>query len=70
MQRNGKVRFESIDAMVSTERACVWTLGGVLTDEQFERLLDESETALRPFVTDDGAIEFDMPSLIVRAGKP
>ena len=48
--RHGKVRFKSIDALVSTERACVWTLGGVLTDEQFERLLKESKKTLRPFV--------------------
>ena len=68
-QHNGKVRFQSIDALVSTERACVWTLGGVLTDEQFRQLLKESETALRPFVIDDGTIEFDMPSLIITARK-
>jgi SAM-dependent methyltransferase len=69
VRRNGKVRFKSIDALVSTERACVWTLGGVLTDEQFARLLKESETALNPFVIDSGTIEFDMPSLIIRAQK-
>lgn len=65
----GKVRFNSIEALVSTERACVWTLGGVLDDEQFARLLAESETVLRPFVTDDGTIEFDMPSLIATTQK-
>ena len=70
VQRNEKVRFRSINALVSTERACAWTLGGVLTDEQFERLLKESETSLRPFVIDSGAIEFDMPSLIIKARKP
>jgi SAM-dependent methyltransferase len=69
VQRNGTVRFRSIGALVSAERACVWTLGGVLTDRQFERLLTESETALRPFVIDDGTIEFDMPSLIIKARK-
>ncbi|QFI68703.1 class I SAM-dependent methyltransferase [Sinorhizobium alkalisoli] len=69
VQRNGKVRFKSIDALVSTERACVWTLGGVLTDQQFEVLLKESETALRPFVINGGKIEFDMPSLIIKAWK-
>jgi SAM-dependent methyltransferase len=69
LQRNGKVRFKSIDAMVSTERACVWTLGGALTDKQFEQLLKESESALRPFVVDGGTIEFDMPSLIITAQK-
>ncbi|MCA1490742.1 class I SAM-dependent methyltransferase [Ensifer sp. NBAIM29] len=69
VQRNGKVRFKSIDALVSTERACVWTLGGVLTDQQFEELLKESETALRPFLINGGKIEFDMPSLIIKACK-
>ena len=37
VQRQGTVRFASIDALVSTERACVWTLGGLLDDAQFER---------------------------------
>ena len=69
VQRSGKVRFESIDALVSTERACVWTLGGVLSDAQFELLLKEAETALKPFAIDGGAIEFDMPSLIMKARK-
>lgn len=68
VRRNGKVRFGSIGAMVSTERACVWTLGGVLTNEQFERLLKESEVTLEPFLT-SGAVEFDMPSLVIRASK-
>ena len=63
------VRFESIDALVSTERACVWTLGGVLDDEQFAQLLNESRTALEPFVTSGRAIQFDMPSLITTARK-
>jgi SAM-dependent methyltransferase len=69
VRRSGKVRFPSIDALVSTERACVWTLGGVLTGAQFERLLEEAGTVLRPFVTDGGSIEFDMPSLIITARK-
>lgn len=67
-RRSGKVRFTSIDALISTERACAWTLGGMLTDEQFEWLLEESRTVLRPFVT-GGAVEFDMPSLIIGARK-
>ncbi|HEX6267362.1 MAG TPA: class I SAM-dependent methyltransferase [Burkholderiales bacterium] len=63
------VRFDSIESMVSTERACVWTLGGVLDDGQFARLLAESQKALAPFVTGDRAIRFDMPALIVTARK-
>jgi SAM-dependent methyltransferase len=69
VRRNGKVRFKSIEALVSTERACVWTLGGVLTDQQFDRLLKESESVLRPYLTDSGKIEFDMPSLIIKGRK-
>ncbi len=69
LPRNGVVRFSSIDALVSTERACVWTLGGVLSDDQFIRLLDESKDALKPFVSTDGAIAFDMPALVIAAEK-
>lgn len=68
-RHTGSVRFKSIAALVSTERACVWTLGGLLDDKQFERLLAGGEISLRPFVKTDGSIEFDMPALIVTAGK-
>lgn len=69
VRRTGKVRFKSIDCLVSTERACVWTLGGVLTDEQFDRLLREAKTALKTFAVDGEMIEFDMPALIMKAQK-
>ena len=69
VQRNGKVRFASIEAMVSTERACAWTLGGVLSDDQFERLIRESLKSLAPFTVGSGAVEFDMPTLIIKAKK-
>jgi ubiquinone/menaquinone biosynthesis C-methylase UbiE len=69
LQRSKKVRFVSIDAMVSTERACVWTLGGILNEDQFARLLTESEQVLKPFIDADGAIAFDMPALIISAAK-
>lgn len=70
LHRNERVRFSSIEAMVSTERACAWTLGGVLSDDQFATLLRESEQALMGFVGPDGAIMFDMPALIIAATKP
>ena len=69
-QHKGSVRFASIKTLVSTERACVWTLGGLLDDAQFEELLNEADAALKPFATTDGAIAFDMPALIVTASKP
>lgn len=67
VRHSAQVRFKSISALVATERACVWTLGGLLDDEQFERLLEESEAALAPFRQADGAVVFDMPALILRA---
>lgn len=69
-ERVGAVRFPSIAALVSTERACVWTLGGILDADQFERLLRESETALAPFAGSGGNVVFDMPALILTAQKP
>ena len=66
---SGTVRFASIESLISTERACVWTLGGLLDDEQFKRLLEEAERVLVPFVTAGGAVAFDMPALVVTASK-
>jgi SAM-dependent methyltransferase len=68
-RHNGSVRFASIKALISTERACVWTLGGMLDDAQFAELLKEAEQALRPFVATDRAITFEMPALVVTATK-
>ena len=66
-RRDGKVQFASIESLISTERACVWTLGGLLDDGQFKRLLAEAEKSLQPFVQPDGTVVFDMPALIVSA---
>jgi SAM-dependent methyltransferase len=68
-ERVGTVRFRSIAELVSTERACVWTLGGILDEEQFERLLRASEAELAPFADGDGTVAFDMPALILTARK-
>lgn len=70
MRHDGRVRFASISSLISTERACVWTLGGLLDDEQFEQLLDQAKESLQPFVTADGNVAFVMPALIITAGKP
>lgn len=68
-RREGTVRFASIASLVSTERACAWTLGGVLDHAQFERLLEAARESLRPFATPDGAVAFTMPTLILIADK-
>ncbi len=66
---SGTVRFSSIEALISTERACVWTLGGLLDDDQFRRLQEEAEQVLMPFVTAGGLVEFDLPSLVATASQ-
>jgi ubiquinone/menaquinone biosynthesis C-methylase UbiE len=68
-RHNGTVRFRSLASLVSTERACVWTLGGMLNDDQFAQLLKDAEAALRPFVGDDETVAFDMPALFITARK-
>ena len=62
--------IDSVADLVSTERACAWTLGGILDEEQFARLAAESETALAPFRDHAGAVRFTMPVLVIRAEKP
>lgn len=69
VQRQGIVRFASIDALVSTERACVWTLGGLLDDGQFERLRRDAQGTFQPFVDAGGKVEFAMPALLITATK-
>jgi ubiquinone/menaquinone biosynthesis C-methylase UbiE len=69
-RRDGAVRFSSIASLVSTERACVWTLGGLLDALQFDRLLRAAEESLRPFADDDdGVVTFGMPALVIVADK-
>ena len=68
-QRDGTVRFASIDALVSTERACAWTLGGLLDDAQFERLRREARSVFKPFVDSGGKLAFSMPALVIGAGQ-
>jgi SAM-dependent methyltransferase len=67
-ERVGEVRFPSIADLVATERACVWTLGGLLDEDQFARLRHAAERELASFVRDDG-VAFTMPVLILTAGS-
>lgn len=69
VQRQGTVRFASIDALVSTERACAWTLGGLLDDTQFERLRREAQSTFLPFVDAVGMVAFAMPALLISMTK-
>ena len=69
IQRQGTVHFSSIDALVSSERACAWTLGGLLDDAQFERLRREAQSTFLPFVHAGGRVAFVMPALLICAAK-
>lgn len=69
-RRQGQVRFGSISALVETEGACVWTLGGLLDAEQLCRLREEAEWSLQTFVSADGVLDFSMPVLILTAARP
>jgi len=68
-RHDGRVRFDSIASLVSTERACVWTLGGLLDDAQFDKLQRAAEESLRSFLDEDGKVDFVMPALVISAEK-
>jgi SAM-dependent methyltransferase len=68
-QHTGAVRFRSIDALVSAERACAWTLGGLLDDAQFELLQREAPRTFAPFIDAGGRVAFEMPALLITAAK-
>jgi len=57
------------DATALSERACIWTLGGLLDGARFEQLLREARLTLGPFVRPDGSVAFEMPALINTAGS-
>lgn len=67
-RHNGRMRFADVGALVSAERACAWTLGGLLDDAQFERLSAEASESLAPFVDESGEVVFEVPSLAIHVG--
>lgn len=69
--QHGTARFPSIRTMVEADlRGWLPVMGVVLDDDRIARILDAAEDALAGFVTDDGAVEFDSPALIVSAAAP
>ena len=70
IRHDGAVRFASIEAMVSAERACAWTLGGLLDGDQFSRLLAAAQESLQPFSGEDGSVSFGMPALCIVVDSP
>ena len=68
-RHDGHVHFPSVADLVETEHSCIWTLGGLIGDDEAARLREAAEHELRPFVRPDGSITFAMPALIVTATK-
>ena len=68
-QRQGMVRFASIDALVSTERACVWTLGGLLDDAAVRAPAARGAKHVRAVRDAGGMVAFAMPALLITATR-
>jgi SAM-dependent methyltransferase len=70
--QQGQGRFRSIRSMVEVDvRDWLPLVGVVLEDGVIEEILGEAETALRPFVTDDGnGVVFASPAVLAVAEKP
>ena len=65
---NGSARFSSIHSWIFTEIKG-WTLSNRIDEAQYQRLLEEAEKELQPFVISDGRVEFRAPAHIVTASK-
>jgi SAM-dependent methyltransferase len=65
---DGTARFPSIEAWVHTDIKG-WTLADKIDDAQYQKLLGEARTALRPYLAGDGTVAFRNPALIATAGK-
>ncbi len=64
----GTARFSSIEAWVYTDIKG-WTLADSIDDAQYDQLLAEAKTHLKPFVTADSSVRFPAPAHIVTASK-
>jgi len=64
----GEACFTSIRSWMHSD-VRGWTLANELDDDQYERLVSESEVELSRFVTADGSVRFAHPALIASAQK-
>jgi len=69
--RPGRGRFPSIRTMVEVDvRDWLRIVGVTLDEDLIERILRESETALRPFLTiDANGVGFDSPAVLATATR-
>jgi ubiquinone/menaquinone biosynthesis C-methylase UbiE len=65
---DGTARFSSISSWVFTEIKG-WTLSDSIDEAQYQKLLEEAEKELQPYVLSDGRVQFRAPAHIVTARK-
>ena len=61
--------FDTPSDFMKVEGSCAWTLGGLLDDEQLNKLYEESNEAFKTFQHSDRSITIDTPCLIIQATK-
>ncbi|MGA9749587.1 MAG: methyltransferase domain-containing protein [Nocardioides sp.] len=62
-RREGRARFDSIDAWVHTDIRG-WTLADSITDDEYDLLRTHAERELAEFVGADGTVDFPAPALL------
>lgn len=70
--QTGLARFPSIQAWVYTDIKG-WTLADLIDEVQYERLLQEAEIVLQPFVTAQGSVAFSAPAhlaTVIKSAQP
>lgn len=66
----GRACFPTVRTMVEADlRGWLPVMGVVLSEDEIERILSETEQRLDQYVTPNGSVEFDTPALIVTGCK-
>jgi len=67
---HGTARFPSIRRMLEADlRGWLPLMGVILSEAQIDRVLQEAEQALAPYVTGAGTLVFDAPAIVVTGSK-
>ncbi len=65
----GNALFSTPDEFVEAEGACIWSLGGMVSQDQLATLKTEARQSLRAFQSADGTVSVDIPCIIIKARK-
>jgi SAM-dependent methyltransferase len=66
----GTARFPSIRTMVEVDlRGWLPVMGVMLPEAQIQQILDEAETALRPYADREGAVQFELSAHVATATR-